>query len=69
MKLKVTTMPVLTQAQRETLQRLGCEAKPFLSWTYALVFAADCTNPQVLRCLEYVTDVQPMPVYKVSRPE
>lgn len=67
-KLKVTTMPVLTQAEQETLQRLGCEASPYVTWTHELVFAAYCSTEQeqALRTLASVTNVEPMPTYRID---
>lgn len=67
-KLKVTTMPVLTQAEQDTLQCLGCEAAPYITWTHALVFAA-CSSTQqeqALRTLATVTSVEPMPTYRID---
>lgn len=65
MKLRVTTRADLTQGQREALQRLGCEATPYISWSHALVFAATCSREQeqALRRLMYVANVEPMPMY------
>ena len=64
-KLKVKTVPDLTQVQREALQLLGCEATPFITLTHALIFAATCANQQEteLRSLSYVISVEPMPTY------
>ena len=66
MRLKITTIPDLNEAQRKELQSLGCEAQPFLSWPHALLFSATCIKEQeqALRSLNYVTEVGPMPVYR-----
>jgi hypothetical protein len=68
MKLKVKTTVDLTQEQREALQRLGCEAKPFITWPHTLIFAATATEEQEqsLRSMECVTQVEPMPVYRLA---
>jgi hypothetical protein len=65
MELRVKTVADLTQEQRAVLQRLGCDARPYISWPHALIFAATCTNEQEqeLRRLVYVTEVEPMPTY------
>ena len=64
-KLKVEARADVTQIQHAELQRLGCEAVPFITWPHALIFAADCTDAQeqALRQLRYVTRVEPMPTY------
>lgn len=68
MKLKVKTVANLTQEQRESLQRLGCAPEPFIKWSHALIFAATSTEEQAqeLRNLDCVTEVEPMPVYRLA---
>lgn len=65
MKLKVETLTNLSQDQRQSLQRLGCDAIPFISWPYAFIFAATCEQEQEqeLRRLAFVTNVELMPTY------
>lgn len=65
MKLKIETVSDLTQAQREALQHLGCDAVPFISWPHAFIFAATCDQEQeqALRRLTFVTNVERMPTY------
>lgn len=69
MRIKVETVAKLTLAQQETLQQLGCEATPFITWPHALIFAATCNGEQAqrLRGLSYVTRVEPMPVYHAAK--
>lgn len=66
MKLKVKTLTNLTQTQRESLQRFGCEATPYISRSHELIFAATCEDwqEQELQKLSYVTSVEPMPTYR-----
>jgi hypothetical protein len=65
-KLKVKTAVRLTHEQQEALQRLGCDVEPFITWPHELIFAATTTveQEQGLRALEYVREVEPMPVYR-----
>lgn len=65
MRYKVKTAVNLTPEQLTTLQRFGCKPMPYIVWSHAWVFAACCEQgqEQELRNLEYVTSVEPMPMY------
>jgi hypothetical protein len=59
---------VLSDEQSAVLQSLGCKPLPYITWQHALVFAAEATEEQarILRHLNFVSRVEPMPVYGIS---
>jgi hypothetical protein len=63
----VTTTNPLTTEQSQELQRLGCEATPFMTRGNALLFAAQPTESGVeaLRALDFVVRVEEMPTYGI----
>lgn len=70
-KSKVKTVTNLTAEQRETLQQLGCVARPYISLPHEFIFAASCTSRQIegLRSLSYVIGVESMPTYDLAEME
>lgn len=63
----VTTTPSLSSSQLADLQRLGCEATPFITRKDALFFAAQPETEEsieALRSLDFVTNVQDMIVLR-----
>lgn len=67
MRYKVKTTTNLTPEQLTSLQHHGCKPTPYITWTHEWVFAAYCEHgqEQELRKLEYVTSIEPMPMYQV----